>query len=186
MRTALLILLAASSAVAQDQAAGARVAPSCGPNDVNFEVKTEKKPHQAGQPDAGKALLYFVEDDTRFESMAKPTVRAGLDGQWVGATHGNSWFHVSVEPGEHHLCASWQSYSSLPDVFDPLHVAQAGSKTAAVHFRAQAGGVYYFRVKDIVRRDDPRRAPSIELEPLDSDEGQVLANTYSLSTFRQK
>jgi hypothetical protein len=64
-----------------------------------------------------------------------------------------------------------------------------GDKTAAAHFTAAAGGVYYFRVKNLYQPDkhEHTSAPMIiELKPLDRDEGQLQANTYSISTSQQK
>jgi hypothetical protein len=178
MKTTLLIVLflITSSVLTQAQTQETRVAPSCGPDKVKFEVKTEKNRHQVGKPDAGKALVYFIADNSAFASLPRPTTRAGVDGEWVGAAQGNSFFYFSVDPGEHHLCASWQTWVG-PGV-DVAH------KTAAAHFTAELGGVYYFRVKNIYRKDAGR--PFIKLELLDTDEGQLLANTFSLSTFGQK
>jgi hypothetical protein len=56
------------------------MAPGCGAFSVTFSVKTNKNQHPFAQPDAGKALVYFVEDDSNFNATPKPTVRAGLDG----------------------------------------------------------------------------------------------------------
>ena len=36
-------------------------------------------------------------------------MKLAVDGAWVGANHGNSYFSVSVEPGEHHVCVTLQS-----------------------------------------------------------------------------
>ncbi len=43
-------------------------APGCGDQNVKFEVKTEKTQHRA-EVEPGKALLFFVEDDSTFESF---------------------------------------------------------------------------------------------------------------------
>jgi hypothetical protein len=53
LRTALLALLLASPALAQDSAAHALAAAGCGTNEVHFDVKTDKKQHPTAQPDAG-------------------------------------------------------------------------------------------------------------------------------------
>jgi len=177
MKTLLMMFLVASSVIAQDQAQERRLAPSCGPEQVKFDVKTEKHPPAMAQPDPGKARVYFIEDNSSFQSAPRPTTRAGVDGEWVGAARGNSYFFFSVDPGEHHLCASWQTWVG-PGV-DVAH------KTAAAHFTAVSGGVYYFRVTNFFIRD-LHRPPTIKLELLDSDEGQLLTNTYALSTFQQK
>ena len=167
------IFLAASPVFAQDNATGGAGAPGCGAPNAKFGVKTEKGQHPA-QAEAGKALVYVIEDDSDFDSRPKPTTRMGVDGQWVGATHGNSYFFSSVDPGVHHLCASWQSTVILGQ----------GLKTAAAHFTAEAGGVYYFEVKNTWWLD--HGSAGMSLKPLDSDEGQVLANKFSFSTFQPK
>lgn len=178
MKTILLALLflMTFSILAQAQTDQARVAPSCGPDKVKFEVKTGKGLHEVKQPDAGKALVYFIEDNTAFESLPRPTTRAGVDGEWAGAAQGNSFFSFSVDPGEHHLCASWQTW-----VGPGVSVAQ---KTAAAHFTAERGGIYYFRVKNFFLHDV--RRPFMKLEQLNSDEGALLANNFSFSTSQPK
>jgi hypothetical protein len=173
MKAALIFLLLASPAFAQNKLANTSIAPGCGAEDVKFDVKRIKGPHPVTQPDAGKALVYFIEDDTDFNSVFKPTTRAGLDGGWVGATHGNSYFYFSVDPGEHHLCASRQSAEDS---------SQAPTRAVA-HFTAEAGNVYYFRVKNRWRGN---YESEIDFAPLDSDEGVLLASTYSSTTSRVK
>lgn len=135
MKAALLIFLMASSVLAQAQTRETRLAPSCPPDEVKFNVKREKNPHLMGQPDAAKALVYFFDDSPSLGPFPNPklTTRAGVDGKWVGATQGKSYFYFSVDPGEHHLCASWQTW--LGPRVDVAH------KTAAAHFTAEAGGM---------------------------------------------
>jgi len=174
MKIALLFLLLASPAFAQNKFADTVVAPSCGADESKFDVKTLKSQHPAAQPDAQKALVYFIEDDSNYNSIFKPTIRAGLDGGWIGATHGNSYFYFSVAPGEHHLCASWQ----------PADDAEKSRTRALAHFTAEVGHVYYFRVKN--HWNGNYGAVDINFEPLDSDEGQLLASTFSFSTFHPK
>jgi hypothetical protein len=161
-----LVLLLASVAFSQSLPA------SCGAADAKFEVKTDSSQHPGMQPADGKALLYFLEDDTGFGSTPKPTTREGVDGAWVGATHGNSFYSLSVDPGEHHLCASWQT----------AVIVRQGHQTAVAHFTAEAGGVYYFRVKNTWELS--LGTAGISLMPLDSDEGKLLASKFSVSVFR--
>jgi hypothetical protein len=151
----------------------AALPPVCGASGAKFEVKTDSERHPVAEPQAGKALVYFLEDDSQFGSIPKPTTLASLDSRWIGATHGNSYFYFSVDPEEHHLCASWQTRVLLGR---PL-------PTAAAHFEAAAGGVYYFLVKNSGGR---YTAAGISLEPLDSDEFKLLASTYSFSSSQEK
>jgi len=98
----------------------------------------DQKNHSAGQPENGKALVYFIQDDTQFLSRPRPTTRVGIDGSWVGATQSQSYFYVSVEPGEHYVCASWQSSVGGP----------VAHSTAAIHLTAVAAHSYYFVVRN--------------------------------------
>jgi hypothetical protein len=82
-------------------------------------------------------------------------------------------FLLFRRPGEHHICASWQARVLLGQ---PI-------PTAAAHFEAAAGTVYYFRVKN---KGGPYSAAGISLEPLDSDEFKLLASTYSFSASQEK
>ena len=174
MKFVLVAVLLVSSAWAQDKTSGTAIAPSCGPTDAKFDVRTDKAQHPITLADGGKAIVYLVEDDTHFQSNPKPTTRIGLDGSWVGANHGNSYFFFTVEPGEHHLCASWQSWIGVG----------SRNQSAAAHFTAEAGGVYYFTVKNSWLRES--MIMGIELVPLDSDEGQLLASKFPLSTSHPK
>jgi Protein of unknown function (DUF2846) len=159
---------------AQNASASPPVAPGCGPNGAKFDVATSSsKPERFSiKPDPGKALVYFLQDDHLFGSLPRPTTLLGVDGQWVGATHANSFFYFSVDPGEHHLCTRWQSF-----------VGFGARSNAALHFTAEPGGIYYFRVKDIFIHDLPA---DVKLERLDNDEGQVVAANFSFSTSHPK
>ncbi|MGA9055546.1 MAG: DUF2846 domain-containing protein [Terriglobia bacterium] len=174
MRTALIIFLMASAVLAQAQTGETRLAPSCGPDEVAFEVKTDKRSHPMGQAVAGKALVYFFEHDW-YRGYSRPTTRLGVDGGWVGATSGNSYFYFSVDPGEHHICASWQ-----------IGVGAGRSRqVAAAHFKAEAGVVYYFKAESTPSRGEGITS-GISLHPVDSDKGQLLPSKYSFSTFQQR
>lgn len=166
-KIAIVLFLLASPALAQ-KPTDPPVAPGCGTDDANFEVTKVKDQHPVTQPEAEKALVYFIEDDREYGPTRKPTMLAGLDGRWVGATHGNSYFYFSAAPGEHHLCASWQGKSQT---------------RAVAHFTAHTGKVYYFGVKN---RAGTYQAYGIEFGPLDSDQGLLLASTLPLSTFQLK
>jgi hypothetical protein len=152
-------------ALAQNKPADSLGAPGCGEPNATFKVKTDHGNHPAHQ-EAGKALVFFIQDDSEFAVLGKPSTRFGIDGTWAGATHANSYFYSSVDSGVHHLCASWQS----------------GEKTAAAHFTAKAGGVYYFEAKDILART----GNDLIFTRIDSDQGQLLVGQYEFSTSQKK
>lgn len=167
-----VLLFVVSFAIAQS--AGPVAAGGCGPAVVHFEVKTEKN-HSPVRPENGKALLYFLQDDTQFQSRPRPTTRIGVDGTWVGATKSNSYFYVSVGPGEHDLCSSWQSFVGF----------NTGHTAAAVRLKAEAGRTYYFLVRNSWVRELQKPA-DIVLEPVNDAEGQLLVSKFSLSISRAK
>lgn len=174
MKAVAVALLFGAFVYAQDSSSTFNPAPGCGSAAIKFDVKTDKSRHALAQPSPGQAMVYFVEDDSEFESTPKPTTRIGVDGTWVGANHGNSYFSFTVAPGMHHLCASWQS----------LTVIGAHDTRAAAHFTAEAGQVYYFRVKNQWLREHGET--HVDLSPLDSDEGQLLASRRPLSISHPK
>lgn len=154
-------------------------APGCGPGDVDFAVKTDNGQHSIPSPDAGKAIIVFFQNDAMFGSWPRPTTRFGVDGTWAGATHANSFFYVSVVPGEHHLCASWQPQSI------PVLPARP---TAAAHFTAEAGQTYYFAARDFAptNSNSVNSESELMLEPVDSDEAKILMNTFEFSSSHAK
>ena len=173
MRMILMILLFSVPAFAQNAstATGASSAVCSNLPNTIFDVKTDNGEHPA-QPVAGKALVYFLQDDTNYIARPRPTTRLAVDGAWVGATRSDSYFYFSVDPGEHHLCAGWQAGGLQPT---------AG--VAAVHFTAVAGHVYYLRVQNGSLKDG---GTTIELGRVDSDEAHLLISRYAFSSSSAK
>src|SRR5947209_12905276 len=94
MKVIFAFVLFVSPLFAQDQAAAARAAAGCGPNEVKFTVKTDKTQHPTAQPAAGKAMVYVFGGETIDLGglvMGKDgvTTRWGVDGVWVGAGYRN-------------------------------------------------------------------------------------------------
>src|SRR5450755_2944540 len=131
------------SGFAQDQSTPIATA-ACGPKDAKFDAKLDDTQHTIAQPHSGKALVYFIQDIGAMNCLgACLTTRIGLDGTWVGANQHNSYFSVSVEPGEHHVCASPQSHF----VSSTTSEKYASIRLALAHFTAEAGKAYYFRTR---------------------------------------
>jgi len=172
MRTILAILLLAGSAGAQSAPAASDASLVCAslPN-TTFEVKTDNGEHNAS-PVAGKAIVYFLQDDSNFVATPRPTTRFAVDGGWVGATHSDSYFYFPVDAGEHHLCAIWQAGG-----------LDAAVRSGAAHFAAEAGHVYYFRAQNSSRQDGVR---TIEFGRVDSDEAKLLIRRYAFSSSSVK
>jgi hypothetical protein len=170
LRTALIALLFASPAFAQDSTVNLLAAAGCGAKEIHFDVKTNKKQHPTAQPDAGKALVYVI--DTAW-GLGTPAARFGIDGTWVGANGYRSYFFFPVEPGDHRLCTNVQSR------FERV----VKSSAAATSFTAEAGKTYYFRTKTPVGQNS---YGGIKLVSVDPAEAQVLISATAFSTFRPK
>lgn len=144
---------------------------SCGNDKVKFNVKTEKGQPETAGPVEGKAQIVFIEGENQ---MVVPfhdaTVRFGMDGAWVGADYGNSYFTLTVDPGVHHLCASWQSDIEKKNV-------------DATSFTAEAGRVYYFAAQITV---NSRSSVTFGLSQLNEDEAKYRLKTLKLSTSKPK
>jgi len=167
MRSALIALLFAASAFVQ--ATFASLPAACGPEKVSFNVTLDDSQHTLAQPEPGKARVYFFHDAGTSSTLGYPTVKLAMDGAWVGANHGNSYFSVSVEPGEHHVCVTLQS--SL--------VAQ---RVELAHFTAEAEKVYYYRTRLVMSRS----VELLELDPINSDQGKYLIVSFPLSVSNPK
>ncbi len=177
MRIALAFIFLASSAFAQDLSVAAAES-ACGPPNVEFRVKTntDLSPMQL---ESGKALVYIVEDQ-KFKAINDVTIRVGLDGNWIGANHGNSYLFFSVEPGEHHLCVDWLS-----------SFVSGGRLVSLANLTAEPGKVYCFRARTTggpgALGDGRMQAqPSLDLDRINSDEGKLLIASYPRSASDPK
>ena len=120
-------------AFAQDKRAISAAEAGCGPQDAKFEVKTDESQHPTPAPEHGKALIYVVAD-------GQLTALFGFDEKWEGAVDGGRYFFVSIDPGEHHICAMLQSFMTRRVL--------TGLPRVSVHsLKAEPGGTYYFRTR---------------------------------------
>ncbi len=180
---ALLVLLGAfafaASAFGQNAATPAPALTACGPLDAKFDAQAvASQPAAPGaQNEPGKALVYVAEDFTKAPGeLGNPTLRVGMDGAWMGATRTNSYLAFTVEPGEHHLCSSWQSR---------LH--RLSKLAAFASFTAEPGKVYYFRERvGYASTGQGTANMKLDLEAVNPDEGQYMVASYKPSTSHPK
>ena len=176
LRTALIALLFAFPAFAQDSTVNPLAAAGCGANEIHFDVKTDNKQHPTAQPDAGKALVYVIGaawSDYAAVHVGTPPTRFGIDGTWVGANGYRSYFFFPVEPGDHRLCTGVQSKFGWV----------VKSSMAATSFTAEAGKTYYFRTKTPKGQE---ASEARKLVPVDPAEAQLLIASTAFSTSRLK
>jgi uncharacterized membrane protein YgcG len=131
MKPTYALLILGSTLVLAVQARAKTILPdACGDDSVKFNVKTEKNQPAPAPPPAGKAQIVII-NNAGF-------ARYGIDGAWVGANDGNSYFAVTIDPGERHLCVKYNISAMYPG-----RVKQETAMVASV--TAEAGKVYYFQ-----------------------------------------
>jgi hypothetical protein len=184
MKPRLVVLILCASLLAAVQARAKTILPdACGDDKVTFDVNTEKHPPAPAPPAAGKAQIVLI------ETMNKPmlcfecgsaTIRFGMDGTWVGANKGNSYFTLDITPGAHDLCTDWQS------IFGSLK-----QKIGTTSFTAESGKVYYFvaKVKFKVYGQGEGTGPGaniarhLKFSQLSDDDGQYRVKASELATW---
>jgi hypothetical protein len=167
MRMLVVFILLTASAFAQTIPAIPTAA--CGAGSVSFKVTLNESQHTLVTPEPGKALVYFIHDAGTNWTVRYPTVKVALDGNWVGANHGNSYFSVSVDPGEHHMCIALQSTA-------------VGTRMELAHFTAAADTAYYYRTRLLVANG----LALLELAPLDTDQVKFLVSSFPLALASPK
>ena len=167
MRMFVLATLLTLSALAQIAPPSPTVA--CGHENVSFNVRQDDSGHTLTQPDPGKARVYFIHDAGTSFTLGYPTVKFALDGAWIGANHGNSYFSVVIDPGQHHMCVNLQS-----------NLVQ--QRVELAHFTATADTIYYYRTRLVMSRS----VELLELDAIDSDQGKYLIASFPLSVSSVK
>ncbi len=162
----LSLILISAGAMAQRSA--------CGNPTTRFEVKTSTFVSPAVETE--KAVVYVIERDLTTRTFVTPSTRLGMDGEWLGATGGNSYAFFVVSPGVHHLCA------------DTKFGGVGGAGQAFLHFNATAGATYFFEVRN-TRVGDPKWSEElrdVSLLPLDEDQGEYLVSLSAFVTSQRK
>jgi len=180
MKSRLFLLLLCASLIAAVQARAKTILPdACGDDSVKFAVSAKKDQPPPAPPPEGKAQIVLIENENMMiGTLMYATVRYGMDGAWVGANYSNSYFVVYVDPGVHHLCASWQSSLMFKKSIDVASVT------------AEAGKVYYFaaNVKVTPTGGGASDQPNYDFgfSKLDDDEGKYRIKAWKLATWKTK
>ena len=177
MKAAVAFMLFAVSAFAfaQDQSSIQSAQAACGPSPAKFDVSETKPETKKVLPDSdpARALVYVIEEQ-KFKAVRDVTARFAVDGQWVGANRGNSYFFFFADPSEHHLCVDWISD----------HVRN-GRLVSLNHFTARAGETYYFRIRTSGSPNVVDGA-TLDLDAINSDEGKLLVASSALAKSHPK
>jgi hypothetical protein len=183
----LLLGLAISTSLVLHGQDGVPGSPGCGAPKEKFDVSTAGS-QTSDKAGADQALIYFIQNDSSFNTRPRPTTRVGLDGAWAGATAGDSYFVFPVSPGTHHLCASWQGSGPGRITASVLGAGSSlRSKEAAMSFTAQPGAVYYFVVENVyLHLEHGSDTLELKLDQVNNDQGQLLVNKRKLCTATKK
>jgi hypothetical protein len=177
MKPSLNALFLCASLACAGQAWATILPDACGDDKVKFDVKTERSKTPPAPPEAGKAQIVFIENENQMIGpFMYATVRFGMDGAWAGANNNNSYFTVTVDPGVHHLCASWQS--ALGMLKKSIDVAS---------FTAEPDMIYYFAAQVTVIPTGGNNANyTFGLSQLNDDEGKYRVKAWKLSTSKPR
>ena len=151
----------------------------CGDDHARFDVKTEKDAPAPAPPQAGKARIVFIGriDAPGCLGCLVFSPRIAVDGSWVGATKGDSYFVLDVDPGVHHVCADWKSLSAAP-----------GKNVGVATLTAEPGKVYFFEVKIMSAPEEVSGPPTVrtewalDLKQLSDDKGWDRMKSSALAT----
>ena len=196
MKAKLMLVMLVVTLSGAIQASASTWPDACGKDSVQFKVKTVKRQVPPTAPEAGKALLVFFESVSG-EFATGPTVRFAVDGSWVGADKGASYFAVPVAPGDHRLCAVRQSgaKSDKVDVGEVTLHAEAGNiyyydfkitRTAIGSPRERGGGGLPGTPPHDMTTAEPETADSVAFTALDESEARHRMSVSPLSTFTAK
>ena len=175
MRSWIISVLLGSTVVVasqgQDLRKTAAAKEACGAQEASFDVDALRAP--ASVPiDPGKALVYVIEQESSTPAFCIGrcggiTLKLGLDGRWIGAVNGSSYTMFSVAPGEHHMCANWQS-----------HAKKLSEKVVLQDFTAEAGKTYYFITHDLATSPEAGSMANITFESANPAEAKMLIEAY--------
>jgi hypothetical protein len=146
---------------------------ACGEEKGGFRVTEQKDAAAPGEPEAGKAQVIFANVSDR--NTDRLTIRVGMDGSWIGANKGHSYFSVAVTPGIHHLCTNYQGA-----------MGQLKEVNGVTSFTAEAGKTYYFAVNAVTSGGYGNFHKTIEFAVLSEDEGKFRVKAGPRSVFELK
>jgi hypothetical protein len=147
----------------------------CGDDAVKFDAKQENDNPGLPALADGMALIVFSENMPS-EMKVQTTTRFGADGAWVGATKGDSYFTLSVDPGDHNLCASMQSA--------PSRMKKTFTQVATL--TAEAGKVYYFEAAINVIGGYNASIESFDFAQLSEKDGKYRVKAWKFATSKPK
>ena len=184
MKLQIVLLLSLFSFVPIGAISATVLPDACGNEKVSFDIQLQNNAPAPAAPDAGKGQVIFIEKSKKPPKIGcldagvscNDVTRFGVDGAWVGATKGNSYLAISLEPGVHHLCAV------------------VGKEVDAESLTVEASHAYYFQVEYNAegRQYGTAKEPNYQVEKnvrfsmLNEDEGKYRVKASALSVAKPK
>lgn len=168
-----MLLCASMLAPMQALAKPAILPDGCGDDSIKFDAKQEKDNPGLPALADGKALIIFVETPPSSKWVSK--VRFGIDGSWVGATKGESYFTVIVDPGKHDFCASAEVPSQMTKTF-----------TKMASMTIEAGKVYYLEAAINVIGGGNAGIAAFDFAQLSEQDGKYRLKAWKFATSKPK
>jgi hypothetical protein len=178
MKTKLFVIILCASLFSSMCARAKTILPdACGDDSVKFDVNTKTSKSLPAPPASGKAQIVFIENENHMVGpFMSATVRFGMDGAWVGANKSNSYFTMTVDPGVHHLCASWQSV-----------MGRVEKNVDVASFTAEPGKIYYFAADvKVIPTGENTADITFALSQIDEDKGKYRVKAWKLATWKSK
>jgi hypothetical protein len=80
---------------------------ACGSFGAHPSIRLQSYAKSLSPIPTGMARLVFVQQIGICPHCG--VVRVALDGKWIGANKGDSWFAATIPPGEQHICVAWNA-----------------------------------------------------------------------------
>lgn len=135
---------------------------SCGPKDEAYDLTIERAVAPEPSAPSEHAAVYFL---TKLSRLNRASYMVAIDGKWVGALRGDSYFRTTALAGIHHACL-WVKHM----------------RPTLLELNLAAGKTYYVRghwLKGFARAN-------IGAELINPDEGAFLVSTSKRSTITRR
>jgi hypothetical protein len=182
MKLRLFALLLCLSFAAAAMAKEIELPDSCGDPKTKFEVTTHKSTDSLPAPDAGKALIVFIQLGPS-GCIGCEAQKYAMDGHWVGATKKDSFFTLQVEPGQHNFCSTGPTKNAIA-----IHAIDV--KAGATYF-LQARMMSYSTPRTQEEHDSQvlpagKKSFPYGMSLLDEEKGRYLIKSYEVAEFTKK
>lgn len=171
MKTTMALFAAGILLLPSLAGAAQKLPAACGPEASTLQVKTKKSETPPLKPVESMARLVFVNDESH--CLGCSTVNVGLDGKWVGGNKGNSYFAVTVAPGNRQVCSYLEGMG-----YEFRH------RVELTELNVEAGKTYYFAT-DVIHNSN-YNAGRLRLRALAADEGEFLVSQSKVANWGAK